>query len=102
MNDTTSSAAPLEDLRSRNKEMIFAALADAGVHSVTVGYDGCGDSGQIEDIEAWNTARDRIPLPMDRKVQLATGNVNEPVTAVNLEAAIETLTWDFLEEMHGG
>jgi uncharacterized protein DUF6915/uncharacterized protein DUF6878 len=104
MTDTpeATSAAPFDDVRARKKEIIFAALADAGIHSVTVDYDGGGDSGQIDGIEAWNAARDKISLPSDRKVQLALGNPDEPFTEVNLEAAIETLAWDFLEEMYAG
>jgi hypothetical protein len=104
MTDTpeATSAAPVDDVRARNKEIIFAALADAAIHSVTVDYDGGGDSGQIDGIETWNAARDKIPLPSDRKVQLALGNPDEPLTEVNLQAAIETLAWDFLEEMYAG
>ena len=55
MTDTTEmpSATPAEDIRAHNKNLIFAALAEAGIHRVTVDYDGSGDSGQIESIEAW-------------------------------------------------
>src|SRR5690349_1039196 len=93
----TPSTAPAEDTRARNKNLIFAALAEAGIHSVTVDYDGGGDSGQIESIEAWNPTGDRIPLPSNRKLLLALGNPNDPLTEMNLEAAIETLAWDYLE-----
>jgi hypothetical protein len=104
MTDTTEApaATPVDDVRNRDKEIIFAALAEAGIHSVTLNYDGGGDSGQIEDIEAWNATGDRIPLPSDRKVQLTLGNPDEPLTDVDLQAAIETLAWDFLEEMYAG
>jgi Family of unknown function (DUF6878) len=98
----TPSTAPAEDTRARNKNLIFAALAEAGIHSVTVDYDGGGDSGQIESIEAWNPTGDRIPLPSNRKLLLALGNPNDPLTEMNLEAAIETLAWDYLEETHTG
>ena len=69
MNDTTEtlSAAPVDDVRARNKAIVFAALAEAGIHHVTVDYDGSGDSGQIEDVEAWNADNERIPFPSDRQ-----------------------------------
>ena len=84
MTDTTqtSSAAPVEDTRAHNKDLIFAALAEAGIHKVSVEFDGSGDSGQIEDIPAWNAAGDTIPLPSDRKLHLAS-----PLTATTRTAS---------------
>ena len=40
------------ELRPANKAVVFDALAAAGITIVTVRFDGYGDSGQIEDIEA--------------------------------------------------
>jgi len=53
MTDTTEiqSGSPAEVTRTHNKNLIFGALAEAGIHTVTVGYDGYSDSGQIDDIE---------------------------------------------------
>ena len=104
MNDTTEiqSGAPAEDIRMQNKNLIFAALAEAGIHRVTVEYDGSDDSGQIESIEAWNTANEKIPLPSLRKVQLASENTDSPVDEIGLEAAVEQLVWDYLYDNHGG
>jgi hypothetical protein len=61
---------------------------------VTVEYDGSGDSGQIESIEAWNAANEKIPLPSLRKVQLASENTDSPVDEIGLEAAVEQLVWE--------
>ena len=104
MNDTTEiqSGAPAELTRTHNKNLIFAALADLGVHRVTVDYDGSGDSGQIESIEAWNAVSEKIPLPSLRKVQLASENTDFPVDEIGLEAAVEQLAWDYLYDNHGG
>ena len=41
-----------EQLLAANKDALFDALAAAGIETVTVTFDGYGDSGQIEDIEA--------------------------------------------------
>jgi hypothetical protein len=104
MNDTTEiqSGAPAELTRTHNKNLIFAALADLGVHRVTVDYDGSGDSGQIESIEAWNAVSEKIPLPSLRKVQLASENPDSPVAQTGLEAAVELLAWDYLYDNHCG
>ncbi len=104
MNDTTEiqSGAPAELTRTHNKNLIFAALADLGVHRVTVDYDGSGDSGQIESIEAWNAVSEKVPLPSIGKVQLAPENPDRPVADIGLEAAVEQLAWDYLYDNHCG
>ena len=73
MNDVTEmpSTAAVDDIRARNKELIFAALAEAGIDRVTVEYDGSGDSGQIDDVWAWNAGDEIISFPSDRKITLA-------------------------------
>ena len=104
MNDTTETQCDSSGdiIRIHNKNLIFAALAEAGIHRVTVEYDGSGDSGQIESIEAWNAANEKIPLPSLRKVQLASENTDSPVDEIGLEAAVEQLVWDYLYDNHGG
>jgi hypothetical protein len=97
----TPSTPPAADSRAHNKNLIFAALAEAGVHKVTVEYDGSGDSGQIENVEAWNAGDQRIPFPSDTRIQLGSGNPDHPLTELNLEAAVETLAWDYLEIHYG-
>jgi hypothetical protein len=42
--------------RPANKAVVFAALAGTGVATVAVSFDGYGDSGQIESIEARDAA----------------------------------------------
>jgi hypothetical protein len=104
MTETTEiqSGAPAEVTRTHNKNLIFAALADAGIHRVTVDYDGSGDSGEIDSIEAWTATNEEIPLPSSRKVQLASENPDRRVDHIGLEAAVEELAWDFLYDNHGG
>jgi hypothetical protein len=103
MTDTTEtpSATPVDDIRARNKAIVFAALAEAGIHRVTVDYDGSGDSGQIENIEAWDAGNERIPFPSNSKVQLASDNADSLLPDQHLEAAVETLAWDYLEIYYG-
>ncbi len=49
------------ELRPANKTAVFDALAAAGITIVIVVFDGYGDSGQIEDIEAKAGERRRCP-----------------------------------------
>jgi hypothetical protein len=93
--------APAEVTRT-HKNLIFAALAEAAIHRVTIDYDGSSDSGQIESIEAWNAANEKIPLPSSRKVQLASEGPDRPVDDIGLEAAVEELAWDYLYDNHCG
>ena len=104
MTDTTDtlSGAPAEDIQAHNKNLIFAALAEAGIHSVTIDYDRSGDSGQIESIEAWTATKEKIRLPSSRKLRLAFGNSDDPVTEIGLENAIEELACHYLTEIHMG
>ena len=41
-----------ESIRPENKAVLFESLAQVGITTVLVEFDGYGDSGQIEDISA--------------------------------------------------
>jgi len=45
-----------------NRQQLFAHLASANITRVVVIFDGEGDSGQIEDIQAYN-GDEQMPLP---------------------------------------
>jgi len=104
MNDATekSTTAPGTDVRARNKAIVFAALAEAGIHRVTVDYDGSGDSGQIENVEAWNADNERLLFAPDPRIQLVSENPDRPYAEHNLEAAVETVAWDYLDDLYRG
>ena len=55
-----------------NKAALFDALAAAGITTVLVNFDGCGDGGQIEMIEA-RTADDDCALPAV-EIEIASAN----------------------------
>jgi hypothetical protein len=103
MTDTTETlpAAPVDDVRARNKAIVFTALAEAGIHKVTVEYDGSGDSGQIEDVWPRNSSDEIISFPSDRKITLLSENPDHPLAEQSFEAAVETLAWDYLEIYSG-
>jgi hypothetical protein len=103
MTDTiqTPASAPLDDVRARNKTILVAALAEAGIHRVIVDYDGSGDSGQIENVGASNIADERMPFPSEARIQLGSESPDRPPSETNLESAIENLAWDCLESSIG-
>jgi hypothetical protein len=103
MTDTSStqSAEPVDATRAQNKAIVFAALAATAIHRVTIDYDGSGDSGQIDGIEGWDANGQRIPFPLEPKLQLATDDLDQPIER-NLASAVEDLAWDYLETLYGG
>jgi uncharacterized protein DUF6878 len=92
-----------------NKAQIFPLLKAAGIALVTVGYSGCGDSGQIDDMfatgpKAESGAAPVIALP-DAKVTLRVPSFNDsnaPERTLSLREAIEGLCWTLLETEHAG
>lgn len=97
-------ARRVAEARPANKAVLFDALARTGITKVVVNFDGYGDSGQVEQVEA--LAGDAVAeLPADQiefvepvfgdpeKVQRSTHTVSD---------AIETLAYAFLEETHDG
>jgi hypothetical protein len=85
-----------------NKQALFSVLAAAGVTHVTVDFDGCGDSGQIEDI-AFRKGGETIAAPAgDVVLEVASwGEATGPKT-FDVRSAIELLVYELLEEDHGG
>ena len=91
------------ELRPTNKAVVFDALTAVGLTIVTVRFDGYGDSGQIEDIEA-KAGDDVVALPPGN-VEIAAavcGHAAPERTEMSVRDAIERLAYDFLEETHDG
>ena len=96
-------ARALAEANSLNKTVVFEALAAASITTVTVTFDGEGDSGQIEDITAY-AGDGPQPLP-DIQVEIqhvswGTGKLDGSQSP--LRYAIETLCYDFLSQEHAG
>lgn len=73
------------------KVKILERLAALNVALVTVDYDGCGDSGQIDDVSGWQSINEPD----------GEGN-NEIVLDHQLKADIEEMCYNFLEGSHDG
>jgi hypothetical protein len=87
-----------------NKRMLFEVLASAGIDTVVVEFDGCGDSGQIESVSGFTADNKKIALPSapvemreavfdDLTISLANRTPHE---------IIEAMAYDFLEQTHSG
>lgn len=90
-------------VRAQNKTALFDVLAQHGIASITVTFDGCGDTGQIENVEVAGDG-EGVELPPDMlELQRASwGMPDLAVVRLSTHAAIEALVYDLLEETHAG
>jgi hypothetical protein len=92
-----------EALRPANKAALFDALARAGITSVLVRFDGEGDSGQIEEIDAvCGETPAELPSGEIEIVEPVRGSLEARHITLSVRDAIETLAFNLLEETHGG
>ena len=78
-------------------------LAASGVTVVVVTFDGYGDSGQIENIQA--KAGDEVAALPSGEIEIVSANWGEDAldrTTMTVRDAIERLAYDFLQEAHDG
>ena len=91
------------ELRMVNKATLFDALSAAGLTIVTVSFDGYGDSGQIENIEA-KAGDNAVELPAGT-IEIASpawASTDIQRQAQTIPEAIEALAYDFLGATHCG
>lgn len=99
--DAARRAAFAEELIGLKADL-FDTLEEHGIVLVTVSFDGCGDSGQIEAMVAFDE-HGVMPLPepsssaTDSNPDAADSGDRQPIAD-----AIETLAYDLLESEHGG
>ena len=107
MNDFETTYARHKELRAKaneiNKAVLFDALASAGITSIHVEFDGEGDSGQINGVSACaGDQQAQLPATQLTLHQLLWGQTQLTPSEFTLEAAIEALCFDYLEQEHGG
>jgi hypothetical protein len=86
-----------------NKEVLFAALTAAGITHVTVEFDGYGDSGQVESINAYCNDQ-TVELP-EAEITITSACWGDPgfvARAMTVEQVVEQMAYDFLAGTHGG
>ena len=93
----------LTQANALNKTSVFEALAVAGVTLVSATFDGEGDSGQIENIQAHaGDAEAQLPTLSVEFQKVAWNSPKLKASSIDLREAIETLCYDYLEQEHGG
>ena len=110
MNDTDDFTAEyqrynelLAQCNAFNKSAVFDALADSGIATVTVNFNGEGDSGQIEDITAFSKGEPvQVPNVHIEIHRISWGSAQPEKGWTSLYEAIEELCYDFLSQTHGG
>ena len=96
-------AARADSLLPANKNVLFNALAAAGITTVTVTFDGYGDSGQIENTEAKDGDK-MVTLPpgMIEIADPVWGTTEIHRQSMSIHDAIEAVTYTLLSRTHGG
>ncbi len=93
----------LAEANTLNKTAVFDALIAAGIKTVTVNFNGEGDSGQIEEVVAYsNEAPGQIPATPIKLQSASWGNAKSTLRELPLSEAIEDLCYDYLSQEHGG
>ena len=95
----------LAQANALNKAAVFDALAAAGISTATAAFDGEGDSGQIDNIDAYKEeSSDPHPLPANTiELQQPSWNSEKlDASTCSLREAIERLCYDYLEISQGG
>ena len=92
-----------ESLRTHNKKTLFDALEAAGITSVLVYFDGSGDSGQVEEIDARSGDAPRdFPAGTVVISRAFWGESEVRQEECSVRDAVEALVYAFLAETHGG
>ena len=100
--ERASFTARAAELRTANKQTLFAALKRHNITKIVVVFDGYGDSGQVEGIEA-KSADKIVPLPDDEISLTFARYRGETETFLKpLREAIESMAYDCLAETHCG
>lgn len=87
-----------------NKATLLSALAAVGIATVIIRFDGCGDSGQIEEVEALDANDVGLEIP-DVPVEMLEQPWNEEVAVtatMPLTAALEAHAYRLLGATHPG
>jgi hypothetical protein len=92
------------EILPHNKQVLFEALAAAGINIVTIAFDGSGDCGQFDAPAGFDAENREVAIPTGdinvKSVDFDTGTVFEHTTTVG--EYILTLACDFLEGTHDG
>jgi hypothetical protein len=91
------------EVNERNKARVFDALAEAGITAVTVTFDGHSDSGQIDEVIAYQ-GETEAELPTTPLTLEYVHCYSDKVTsdASPLKQAVEDICYGYLAQRHIG
>jgi len=86
------------------KQAVISPLCTAGITRVEVRFDGCGDSGAVEQCECFDAAMNTVPCPEVAIDPFEYEVAREPTGEgpMLLPAALDSLTYLALERFHPG
>lgn len=91
------------EILPRNKTVLFDALAAAGIATVTIEFEGSGDSGQMEEPCARTADKTIVALPAEAvELERAEWSLELTKETMALPDALEIMAWRLLGETHGG
>lgn len=90
-------------IRPANKAALFSVLSAAGITSIDVSFDGYGDSGQIESIDAKADQADTsLPEATVNLTLIGWRDTDPTERTMPIRQAIEHFAYDCLAQTHGG
>jgi len=90
-------------IRPANKSALFVALSAVGITNVDVTFDGYGDSGQIESIDAKADGADTsLPDTTVTFTVIGWRDTDPTERTFSVRDAIEHFAYDCLTQTHGG
>jgi hypothetical protein len=86
-----------------DKITLFDILDSHGIVFVTVGFDGCGDSGQIDGIMAYDdTGIVELPDVKLPSIEIEAADPEAAPRDMSITDVIESLAYDLLADEHAG
>lgn len=96
----------MEEERTRQQELaaakpaLLAALASRDIAVVTISYDGSGDDGQIQAIEAFKA--DNTPVALIADIPIVIGQGEGSSSFNTLHECLDDFAWACLNAYHQG
>lgn len=93
----------LKAILPKNKTTLFAFLSKRGITRVVVEFDGYGDSGSIDGVEAMRGDKPAdLPTETIPILTIPWRQLEPAETPVNAQAMIEHMAYELLGQTHGG
>ena len=98
----------IQEIRKENKSVLVDFMQKNGIESVSIEFDGSGDSGQMESVQIHPSDKDHVVdqyIPFIRFYQRYDGgqwNIIEELKQVAFQDAVDDFAYSLLENNHDG